>query len=237
MHTHTHTHTRTHTHSDRHTDRQTDRHIPVKFEGCLFLETSIATLPYVTSVCYDTAQSGSNLCNQVLKLDDAQATNLLLRKCHVPRLNNLARNVRPDLLVPATTIHDSQTRSIFCRLIGYDSLPDNTWQQISLPINMEEFGLTSLASVSCPAFVASWARAAVELPFCFNLYYHPSIVSSNHQMVQLVGFCLNVSRMTCLSAIVCQVLVNCSFSFPNAKLESIQRIVCPVLLQHVTLHN
>ena len=108
------------------------------------------------------------MCNQLLKLDDDQAANLLLRKCHVPRLNNLARTVHPDLLVPATTIHDSQTRSTFSRLIGYDSLPDNTWQQISLPINMEGFGLTSLASVSHPAFVASWAHAAVELPFRFQ---------------------------------------------------------------------
>ena len=63
----------------------------------------------------------------------------------------------------------------------------------------------SLASVSRPTFVASWAPAAVELPFVFNLDYNPLIVSSNHQMVQLVAFCLNVSRMTCLSAIVCQV--------------------------------
>ena len=211
--------------------------IPVKFAGCNFLRTPVGTSSYVTSVCCDTAKSGSNLCNQLLKLNDAQTANLLLRKCHVPRLNNLARTVRPDLLVPAIIINDSQTWSTFCCLIGYDSLPDNTWQQISLPINTREFGLTSLAPVSRPAFVAFWAHAAVELPFHFNLYYHPSIVSSNHQMVQLVGFCLNVSQMTCLSAIVCQVLVSCSFSFPNAKLESIQRIFCPVLLQHVMLHD
>ena len=86
---------------------------PFKFEGCLFLGTPTGTLSYVTSVCCDMAQSGSNLCSQLLKLDDAQAANLLLRKCHVPKLNNLARTVRPDLLVPATTIHDSQTHSTF----------------------------------------------------------------------------------------------------------------------------
>ena len=92
--------------------------IPVKFKSCLFLGTLIGTSSCVTSVCCDTAQSGYK-CNQLLKLDDAQAANLLLCKCHVPRLNNLARNVRPDLLVPDTTIYDSQTRSTFCHLIGY----------------------------------------------------------------------------------------------------------------------
>ena len=157
-------------------------------------------------VCCDTAQSGSNLCNQLLKLDDAQAANLLLRKCHVPRLNTLAKTVRSDFLVPATTIHDSQTCSTFCHLIGYDSLPDNTWQKISLPINMGRFGLTSLASVSCPPFVASRAHAAVESPSHFQSIL-PSInsfvKSSNGLIGRVLSECLpgDMSFSNCLSSV------------------------------------
>ena len=126
--------------------------------------------------------------------------------CHVPRLNNLARAVRPDLLAPATTIHDSQTHSTFCHLISYDSLPDNTWQQISLPINMGGFGLTSLASVSRPAFVASWTHATVELPFRFQSilpFINSFVKSSDGPIGRVLSECLpnDMSSSNCLSGV------------------------------------
>ena len=139
------------------------------------------------------AQSGSNLCNQLLKLDDAQAANPLLRKCQVPRLTFWSQ---PQLFM----------------ILKHS-------QPLVVLFNMGGFGLTSLASVSHPAFVVSWAHAAVELPFRFQSIL-PSINSFVKSSDGPIGrVCLNVSWMTCLSAIVCWELVSCSFSFPNTKLE------------------
>ena len=87
--------------------------IPVSCEGALFLNTSIGSMSFVTSSCATIAQSKLSLCDQLTKLDDVQSAMLLLRCCYVPNLNHLARTVHPDLLVHASTIHDSGTKNPF----------------------------------------------------------------------------------------------------------------------------
>ena len=141
--------------------------VPVSNEGALFLGSPIGTASFVTSSCTTIAQSKISLCNQLTKLDDVQSAMLLLRCCHVPSLNHLARTVQPDLLVPASTIHDSKTKETFSELLGYDMIADKFWLQASLPIRLGGFGMIPLLSVRQPAFVASWANVITNLPFRF----------------------------------------------------------------------
>ncbi len=65
--------------------------IPVNYQGSLFLGTSIGSSSFAESSCSTIAESGNTLCDQLTKLEDIQSAMLLLRHCHVPKLDNLAR--------------------------------------------------------------------------------------------------------------------------------------------------
>ena len=141
--------------------------IPVTDDGAIFLGAPVGTPSFVASSCSNIAKSKFLLCNELVQLGDIQSAMLLLRGSHVPCLNHLARLVRPELLTQAASIHDSQTRKTFCHLLGFNEIEDMPWRQAVLPIRLGGFGMTSLAFVSQPAFVASWAHAIVELPLRF----------------------------------------------------------------------
>ena len=81
--------------------------IPVVSRGTEILEVSTC---YVQSACYETAQQGSALCSELVTLDCPQSALLLLRHCHVPRLNHLARCVPPNLFEGAAQFHDNLTQ-------------------------------------------------------------------------------------------------------------------------------
>ena len=98
---------------------------------------------------------------------DRQTVMLLLRHCHVPKLDYLARTVFPGQLNQAAKIHDTQLHNTFSNLLGYDQLDDSMWQQASLPIRLGGFGMTLLTSVFQHTFVASWTHTIIELPFRF----------------------------------------------------------------------
>ncbi|XP_062516563.1 uncharacterized protein LOC134191930 [Corticium candelabrum] len=137
--------------------------VPVKFDGIAILGLPIGTANFVSSYCSSFADSGNCLCDQLVALNDVQSASLLLRYCHVPRLNHLATTVCPSLLSETTEIHDLQTRSVFFNLLSYDHLSDSVWWQASLPIRLGGFGLSSVKSVSPCAFLASWVQALVCL--------------------------------------------------------------------------
>ena len=92
---------------------------------------------------------------------------LLLRYCHIPRINHLARSVLPDHIRPAADLHDFQSRSTFTSLMGCGSVDDSVWLQATLPIKLGGFGLSSVSTISQSAFLASWAHSLHELPARF----------------------------------------------------------------------
>ena len=151
--------------------------ILVSCEGALFLGSPFGSMSFVTSSCATIAQSKLSLCNQLTKLDDVQSAMLLLRCCYVPSLNHLARTVHPDLLVHASTIHDSRTKETSSYLLGYDLVDDRIWHQASLPIRMGSFRMIPFAVSETTSFVASWANVSTELLFQFPVYDLSSTVS------------------------------------------------------------
>lgn len=92
---------------------------------------------------------------------------LLMRYCHIPRCNHLARTVSPSQLMPAATLHDQLSRTTFQQLVRCFSLGSDQWLQATLPIRNGGFGMTSISSSCGTAFVSSWAMALVHLPSCF----------------------------------------------------------------------
>ena len=92
---------------------------------------------------------------------------LLLRHCHIPRLDHLARSVEPTLLSEAASIQDFQSQKTFVHLLGETFVDDQVWKQTCLPICMGGFGLSPLSSIASPAFVASWSHTISELPSRF----------------------------------------------------------------------
>ena len=72
------------------------------------LGTSIGEGSFVKKSCYQFADPGSSLCEQLSGLEDPHAAMSLLRHCHVPRLNNLFLTVLPGLLQQAYEVHDFQ---------------------------------------------------------------------------------------------------------------------------------
>ena len=62
--------------------------------------------------CLDIARSGQGLCDQLVSLNDPQSGMLLLRFCHVTRLNHLARAVCPAQLRSGAMFHDRPIKEI-----------------------------------------------------------------------------------------------------------------------------
>ena len=120
-------------------------------------------MEYVSTVCCQYAESGKRLCDQLQELGEVQSAMLLLRFCHVPRLNHLARSTFPEWLQPAAEIHDKITRDKFSTLMGYSNLPDRSWRQATLPVKFGGFGMTSCCCISRHALVASWVYTLKEL--------------------------------------------------------------------------
>lgn len=74
-----------------------DRAIRVVSFGTLVLGIHIGQHQYVTDACLNMARAGQDLCDQICSLDDPQSGMLLLRYCHVTRMNHLARSVCPNV--------------------------------------------------------------------------------------------------------------------------------------------
>ena len=143
--------------------------IPVTSDGMMVLGSPIGIHDYVSSTACDIAGSGAQLCQELLQLDDTQSSMLLLRYCHVPRLNFLARTILPGQLQLATSIHDQQSRSCFSALMKCNNFSSQQWEQIVLPIRKGGFGLTAMAPVRTLAFLSSWAFSIKELPLRFPI--------------------------------------------------------------------
>ena len=119
---------------------------------------------------------------------------LLLRHCHNPRMNFLARSVTRDNMKDASRIHDEITRNTFSEILGLDAIDNKKWDQATLNVKHGGFGLRPLQEVLCPAFVAAWAHSLKELPkrFCsltdkvmstFSEESSDSVASSLHSAV------------------------------------------------------
>ena len=92
---------------------------------------------------------------------------LLLRFCHIPRINHIARSVTPELLKAAADLHDLQSRSTCTTLLGCNSIDDTVWHQATQPIKYGGFCMSLVQSVASSAFLASWAPSLNELPIRF----------------------------------------------------------------------
>ena len=138
--------------------------VPITRVGVHVLGTPIGAPSYIQSSCTRVAQDGSSLCSKLKDLDDPQCSLLLLRHCHVPKMNHLARTISPRDVSEAAGIHDLLTRKTFTDIIGLDRLDDTKWKQASLKIKFGGFGLTSIRGTAPAAFLAAWAHSLKELP-------------------------------------------------------------------------
>ena len=149
----------------------------VSHDGIITLGTPIGTKPYVVSSCLNISESNFSLCDEFVKLGDVQSAMLLLRGPHVPCLNYLARSICPESLTKAAKTHDSQTRITFCRILGLDLIEDRKWHQAALPIRLGGFGMTSLATMSRPAFVCFLvscnSRVTTSFSFSYSCHRQP----------------------------------------------------------------
>ena len=96
----------------------------VSHDGIVMLGTPIGTKSYVVSSCLNIAESDFSLCDEFVKSGDVQSAMLLLRGCHIPCLNHLARSICSESLTKAAKTHDSRTRMTFCCFLGLDLIED-----------------------------------------------------------------------------------------------------------------
>ena len=121
---------------------------------------------YVKCRCSEIASSGEELRSQLGTLSGVQGAMLLLRFCHIPRMNYLARCVAPSFLVEASQIHVRLSRSTFAKILALNCIDDTAWQQASLKIRSRGFGISLLSEISTAAFVAvaAWTHSIPEIP-------------------------------------------------------------------------
>ena len=100
-------------------------------------------------------------------MDDPQSSSLLLRHCHVPRMNHLTRSVFPCDLQRGADIHDRITKDTFSAIIGLEQMDDIRWKQASMKVKFGGFGLTEVQSLSSTAFAAAWSHSVNVLPARF----------------------------------------------------------------------
>ena len=65
-------------------------------EGIEVLGIPVGKKEYIQQICSQKAKEGNKLCSELRDLNDPQSSMLLLRHCHNPRMNFLARSVTPD---------------------------------------------------------------------------------------------------------------------------------------------
>ena len=138
--------------------------IPEATEGFSVLGTPAGTSLFISSLCQSVVQSGEELCTKLSEGQDPQCSFVLLRHCHVTKINHLARTVRHDLLLPAAHLHDQLTRKTFCRILGFSTLTDYLWKQATLDIKLGGFVLKPGKEIVHAAFVAGWAHSLSVLP-------------------------------------------------------------------------
>ena len=138
--------------------------VPIVSSGVDILGVPIGNDSYVQSRCSKSAAAGEGLCSQLLNLNDPQSALLLLRYCHVPTLNHLARCVLRSVLHQACHIHDQLSRDTFAAMLGLSALDELTWKQASLKIKLGGFGITNLTQISAAAFVGSWCYSMSTIP-------------------------------------------------------------------------
>ena len=80
-------------------DNESSISIPVTTQGTVILGVLIGCKEFVQNWCNEFAVSGRDLCSKLANLDNPQASTLLLRHCHIPRVNYLARAVFPKWLI------------------------------------------------------------------------------------------------------------------------------------------
>ena len=61
--------------------------VPVAQSGAITLGTPVGSSDFIQSHCAKAAAESLDLCLQLTELDDPQRALLLLRPCHVPKLN------------------------------------------------------------------------------------------------------------------------------------------------------
>ena len=98
--------------------------VPVVSHGTEILGIPISCHQFVQTRCSEIANSGHALCSELIKLKCPQSVTLLLRFCHVTRINYLARYVSPYSFEYAAKLHDAMTRSTFVQILGLDSIDD-----------------------------------------------------------------------------------------------------------------
>ena len=169
--------------------------IPISTSGTSILGVPIGDPENISSFCLEFAKSGKCLCDQLLNLDDPQEGMLLLRYCHVSRVNYLNRSVSPNHLQADASYHDHLTQSTFKQLVRCHDLDYKQWLQVTLPIKYGGFGMTSMAQSCGAAFVASWTQSIIDLPTLFpNLQPSITRLCSLTTMTEGIGHHLSQAR-------------------------------------------
>ena len=118
-----------------------------------------------------------------------QCSMLILRHCHVPRTNYLARQVFPANLEEAARIHDSMTKSTFVSIIGSNFVNDDSWRQATLKIKLGGFGLTPVSQISHASFLSSWCQTIKDLPCRFSSHSNlVNYLSASESVIGSIGF-------------------------------------------------
>ena len=170
-------------------ENQAEFPVSVSYDGVTILGTPIGKPEYVRSQCIAIARSGEQLCCQLTKLDSKQCSMLILRHCHVPRMNYLARQVFPANLEEAARIHDSMTKSTFVSIIGSNFVNDDSWRQATLKIKLGGFGLTPVSQVSHASFLSSWCQTIKDLPCRFSSHSNlVNYLSASESVIGSIGF-------------------------------------------------
>jgi hypothetical protein len=99
-------------------------------------------------------------------LGNTQVALQLLRYCAVSRPVMLLRTVPPACTLPAAAAFDEGTRRTLAALVRQPAVPEEAWQQASLPLR-PGLGLSLAAATAAPAFAASWAHFKALLPSLF----------------------------------------------------------------------
>ena len=72
-------------------------------------------------------QTDRQMDEQMDRQNNVQSGLLLLRYCHVPRMNYLRRTVAPKLIELSAALHDQLYKSTFQWLVRCPDLTDDQW--------------------------------------------------------------------------------------------------------------
>ena len=126
--------------------------------GVKLLGAPIGTRDFTTDFVKKKLKALDDVCKALREVDNAQVEFGLFRGClSYNKINHLLRTCPPDLLQDALGKFDDHFQNIVAEILRVPCLPEDQWEQASLPVKFAGLGVNQTKVIAGSAYIGSCA--------------------------------------------------------------------------------